>query len=129
MVNKPSKYSSKTNCVCNLFMTNGGSNERNEFATISLVNGAAKTIITIKSKPPGNFFSRYFTTNDIRYPAINPGKIPRPEQDSPINTAYIGETPRARGTSIAAATPPKLPLDKPTSFKNPIFNTSPKNAE
>ena len=96
---------------------------------ISLVRGAAITIMTIRSNPPGNFFSRNLTTNDIKYPAMNPGNMPRPEHVNPINTEYTGETPRAKGTRTAAATPPKLPLASPTFFKNSIFNIFPKNDE
>jgi len=54
---------------------------------IALDNGAATNIITIKSRPAGVFSSKNLTTNDIKYPATNPGSIPNPETVKPTKTA------------------------------------------
>ncbi len=92
---------------------------------INLVKGAAIKMLPNKSRSAGAFFSINFTTNAMRYPAKNPGSKPSPEHTTPIIRAYTGDTPNAKATSAAAATPPIPPAAFPTSPRNEIPSKSP----
>ena len=93
--------------------------------TIRCDSGAMISAPRMIFSPSGSFFSTIGAIRPIRYPAMNPGRIPYPPAATPATTANTGLAPIQIGTIIAAATPPRLPEVSPTVRKKSIPIRSP----